>query len=116
MKTNEICFPKATPRPWHVRNYPTHDDCGQHFGIYGPPHSDGEDCAPLMRTSREENAELVVKAVNEYEALNAVAEASKGVGCGCSVKERDSGHRSDCEVGPLLLALERLVTIRKEGK
>lgn len=68
---------KATARPWHSKYYPTNDDQGQHFGVYGPGHQDGEDYAPLMRTSREENANLVVKAVNEYEALRAVEEAAK---------------------------------------
>lgn len=51
--------------------------------------------------------------IKEHAALNAVAEAAEHADCGCTVKERYSGHRSGCAMESIHEALATLKSIRK---
>ena len=103
---------KSSPRPW--RNYDGR--------IYGPnPHGDDEilvaDVSPGGAALTEydgDNANLIVQAVNEYDALNAVAEAAKkyaGLTTDCCM-----GGEATGEVCELHQALALLDAVRSQNK
>lgn len=116
---------KATPRfsiMLHYKNYPVYDDQGKHIGIYGPPHSDGEDYAPLCRVNDERLAALIVQAVNEREALLAVEQAAENVSWAETLLEKYVNGPADHEtyirnrteaINQLRQALAKLAEKRK---
>lgn len=77
---------KATPRPWVFKVVPT--SIGRCFKIGSETqvndvhgsiclYDDSTSFNPRSHEQAESDAALIVKAVNEYEALNAVAEAAE---------------------------------------
>jgi hypothetical protein len=127
---------KATPRPW--RFVPCEDKRHHSEAILAPWVSNQEEPYHPMIVScmrglghapaevAAANAALIVKAVNEYEALNAVAEIansyqwiSVGDGngmswrCPCCYSIRQDGHKANCKIA---LTLSKLAALRKESE
>jgi len=108
---------EATPRPWTFNRVKT--SSGQCFKLGSPDqvnghygaiciYDDSTSLNPRKRGNAEADAALIVKAVNEYDALNAVAEAAKGL--------KANIPDFDCIKGiPALWdALAALATLRKQ--
>jgi len=83
MKNTEHC--KATARPWVVKRIPT--SAGQCFKVGSPEmveashggiclYDDSTSLNPHKAGEQEANAALIVRAVNEYDALQQVAVAA----------------------------------------
>lgn len=69
--------------------------------------------------ARFRTALLIDRALSAHNTEHALlqrvaAEAAEKVQCGCTLRERDSGHRIDCDFGVLSDALTALNQHRKE--
>lgn len=78
---------KHTPGPWEI--FAIASEAGVIYCI----HAGNTDIAliPLAWSGDGSNARLIAAAPELLEALREAVEA-----CPCSVKERDSGHRTEC--------------------
>lgn len=88
--------PKFTPGPWRLSDGSIVTD---HLCI-AVIEDDGGYEAPEME--RKANGNLIAAAPELYEACRTASER-----CGCSVSERDSGHRSECYMPQIEAALAK---------
>lgn len=107
---------KATPRPWKAYNA----DSGRIFknwAVGGKVDRIATIHDLGSSKAAQANAELIVRAINQYEALLAVAEAAEKVLRQCeSANDANEGHRASLyAVDKLTNALSALAKLR-EGK
>ncbi len=97
---------RHTPTPWRVeRHYSGHRtvaqmrSCDRVVCINATT-----DAEPVGYDATDANAEFIVRACNSHEEL---LEAAKQAQCGCSIAERESGHRVECWMPALLDAIAK---------
>ena len=111
---------EATPRPWHLMGY--NRPFGQYEWVLEGPYPDKRGsarpfvCSLGERVNSHANAQFVLRAVNEYEALIALEKAMPVLLNYLEIQEKGKYlvHPFSEEVMPVREALDALVALRKQ--